>query len=360
LYSFRVDEVHQLSNGLFDDPADLGITSEQTALLAQLIADLPPGKYRYKLLARGLGPCAKIVVKPDWKFPLLVKIGTASQIRREIQGYETLFLEIPSENLLPPVRSLFRGEMGAVAYRFVTGGRVKHQYRRLDDVLSTDPVPSGARAGMLDDIFRVALLKAHFRDGRRAPSEIDGSGLASLVDAACYENDIVASTDVERFRKLSQGPILSPYGIIHGDLHLKNIIMTRHDCPILIDYEQVEGDAPIYRDYAKFEISLQFHVTHSRALSYDERSYLFRAPVFAASAKAAFDHPYVQYATTIRRRLHRRCTKTAGLSSEEADRGYRLFLSYYLLRLAAAPYATNTARDLAREEARLLLCGSGA
>src|SRR5882672_9858905 len=87
---------------------------------------------RYLLIPRGKSSAAKVIIKPRSLFPLFAKLSTISDIETEAAGDRLIRDRVPPLSIPPLFGTHFENELGAIIYRYVTGGRVRDLARRFD------------------------------------------------------------------------------------------------------------------------------------------------------------------------------------------------------------------------------------
>jgi serine/threonine protein kinase len=232
-------------------------------------------------------------------------------------------------------------------YRYITGGRVRDRVDRLDQYLSR--VSDERGTSILRELFDIILKKCHWMDGAFTMRRVQ---MLSLIDPepgveAKAWPEVATAYDLVR-RDAEQ--YLAPHAIIHGDLHTKNVLVSRDGGPVLIDFAFVEQDACIFRDFAKFEVHLQFHLDghiEQRFRLFASRVYS-REPLILPRANdgiALLIH-------TLRSTLWRAClSNRVQMSAEAIDTVYRAYLVYYLARLMSKTGVSPATRHAAYQEA---------
>src|SRR3989442_3017908 len=140
--------------------------------------------------------------------------------------------------------------------------------------------------------------------------------------------------------------IQAPHAVVHGDLHAKNILITRDDAPVLIDFSMARTDTCQYLDFAKFESYLQFQINgllademwRIESLMYGDTSLIIP---HSNSKLAACIH-------RIRSNLWQGCTRQSlQMNSEDIDLGYRGYLIYCLMRFYSRGSNSTDSRNRA-------------
>jgi serine/threonine protein kinase len=248
-----VDEI----NAKLIDFEDLKLNNIDASLILAVQAKLKGIKIRFLPIERGLSGTMKFVIKPDTLFPLLAKIGNIKEIRQEVEGDKLLRLRVPPLNIPPFFMYREKNDRAILVYRYITGGRVIDLVDRLDVYLGS--FTSKGPADLFEEIFDTVLKKCHWLDGK---FKINPIKLPELEDP---ENGIdptiwgkIASIYSNTKSKVKS--VVAPYGITHGDLHPKNILLTRDRTPVIIDFAFSKQNSCIYIDYAKLEVLLQFQI----------------------------------------------------------------------------------------------------
>jgi hypothetical protein len=308
---------------------ELDLADEYKDLLHRIATRFNPLPVRYFILARGLSTAAKVVAKPQTLFPLLVKLDTDENIRAEVKGDQLLRYRLPPL-AMPPLEAVEYGVgCGAIAYRYITGGRVRDVVRRFDRALTE--MSTYRALQIIDDIFDVIMKKCHWLDGRFEMRPINLPLLAAHGPAASDPecNDLLAMYDKAR---KECAKLKAPYGVVHGDLHAKNVLVTRDDAPVLVDFARARDGECQMLDFATFEAPLQFQVDRPLAekfwemedLQYGETALIIP---HSNSKLAACVH-------RVRSNLWQGCTRRAvRMPLEEVDLAYRGYLMCALLRL---------------------------
>ncbi len=212
-----------------------------------------------------------------------------------------------------------------------------------------------AGLALLTELFDVVLKKCHWLDGKCEVLPLELPELPEPdpdVDGSAWE-EIRGIYNRHRQQALRVG---APYAVVHGDLHPKNVLITRNQVPVLIDFSFVKTRSCVYMDYAKFEVHLQFQVPDRVASEFRRVSErVFSAePLILPRSRT----PLASYIHMIRSILWRDClSNTIRLSNDEIDLGYRGYLLFYLARLWSKTSRTNGARDRAYAEIRSLSGG---
>jgi len=331
----------------------LGLAENDVQLLEQFGERFTPLPVRGLIVARGLSSATKVVLKPQSLFPLLVKLDDAEGIRREEAGDRLIRDRTPPLSIPPLEGVLYSNSRAAIAYRYVTGGRVRHVVRRLDNEISK--LSTYRLLQMTDDIFDVILKKCHWLDGRyellpiRLPEKISDS---EIINDPQWDE---LRTMYESVKSMARS-LRAPHAIVHGDLHAKNILVTRDDAPVLIDFSFAGERECQYKDYAKLESSLQFQCDGTIAEEMWRHEQLIYGPT-----PLIVPHSNTKLAACIHRirsNLWQGCTrKSLQMSSEEVDAGYRSFLVYNLVRIYGRDNNSRNTKQRAYHQAMALFNG---
>ena len=103
----------------------LPLSDVDRTVLLRATARFQPRTVRYLPLARGRSPATKVILKPEALFPLIVKINSAAAIEAEYQGDRLIRDRVPPLSIPPLEGVYFEADRGAIAYRYITGGRVR-------------------------------------------------------------------------------------------------------------------------------------------------------------------------------------------------------------------------------------------
>lgn len=335
----------------FVEFTDLGLCKTDQELIKQLTSKFSGTKIYYLKIDRGLSKENKLVIKPSSLFPFLIKIGKKEEILNEQKGYQLIHFRIPPSNIpqLEDFRTL--EDRAALMYRYITGGRVSDRVNRLDNYLGT--VQSDAALPILKEILDVVIKKCHWLDGHFKMLPIVLPELENPqedVDFSIWEE---ITNIYNKIRERAQR-IKAPHGIVHGDLHPKNILVTRNQVPVLIDFNFVKPCSCIFIDYAKLEVYLQFQLDSQITDNFwriSERVYSNEPLILPRSDKAV-----ASYIHAIRSTLWKNCLSiSVGLKNEEIDLGYRAYLLYCLIRFWSRVGSSAFSREVALKEIRSLV-----
>lgn len=298
---------------------------------------------KYMKISKGMSTAIKIVIKVDGLYPLLAKMDIKEEIIKEYEGYQTLQFNMESSNLVSLLMLEENEHFGMLLYRYITKGRVKYQYDRFDTYLSKVDLTHANEMtiNLIDNIFDVALKKCHWRDGQAIMQPSNWKDLCQLK----FEDSLFTQEEQLHINQIYQNNIKKckeirvPHGIIHGDLHPKNVIIGLNNIPIIIDYAHVKPEGCIFHDYAKLEtfflfqvqsdISKQFFEIKSVA-SLFQRQYSTDPLILPRST-----HDPISCAIQeIRTLLWKNClSNTIGMDHQDIDTYYRAYLTYYFIQL---------------------------
>lgn len=186
----------------------------------------------------------------DWPYRYFIKIGLRSKVATEYMKYRDVALEHLPYHLGPRLR-IERCELGyrsGIIVSDYVGGAVPLR----------DCTHDGRAPAAIANLFNVTFRAWH--NGAK-PSDVSLQKylakrvLPRIPDA---RKPLIkrygAKRSLEELGKLLVAGDSRPVsiGVIHGDLHATNVLV-RGDDAILIDFEQVEKDAPLLRDLACLE-----------------------------------------------------------------------------------------------------------
>lgn len=339
--------------GRFISIENLGLTDVELSLFHKILQRIPDKELYFMKLDRGLSGESKIVVKPSFLFPLLVKIGESIQIKREYNGYRLIELRIPAFNIPHLVDKEFDNNKSALVYRYITRGLVSDPVNRLDVYIQEES--KYAAISILKELFDVILKKCHWLDGHFEMKPISLPVLESPQDGVDISIWKWLQSYYEWF-KVEACKYRAPHGIVHGDLHPKNILIARNDLPIIIDYSMTCDKSCVYIDYAKLEVHLQFQVKSNVSGDFwhiSDRVYSGDPLILPRSNRVLASCIH-----TVRSTLWKIClSKVVGLTNEQIDFGYRSYLLYYLIRFWSKIGNSNEARETALREIKSLVKG---
>lgn len=235
----------------------LHLSVDDKALLQEICARYKEHRVRYVVIERGLSTSVKLVAKPECLFPILIKLDSAEAVSQEEAGDRLIRYRVPPLSIPSLEIVLFRKNRGAIAYRYITGGRVRQLIRRFDTALRE--LSTYQALAIIDDVFDVILKKCHWLDGQYKMRRIRLPEMPTIPELNSDSKWVDMIGRYERARDICSR-VDAPHGIVHGDLHAKNILISRDDAPVLIDFSMAKADTCQYLDFAKFEANLQFSV----------------------------------------------------------------------------------------------------
>jgi serine/threonine protein kinase len=325
---------------------ELELSTVDKELVKSLLAERSNQEIRYLHIARGLSGAIKIVAKPRMLFPFILKVDSAAQIEREHTGDKIIRLRVPPLNIPPLEGFMSHNGRGVIMYRYITGGRVRERVDRLDQYL---PRVSDERgAAILREIFDTVLKKCHWLDGAVTMRTVQMPSLSNPdpgIDPQVWSQAFEAYDWLRRNAERHE----APHAIIHGDLHPKNVLVSRDGGPVLIDFAFVKENACVFRDFAKLEVHLQFQLDHrleTRFQRVASRMYS-REPLILPRSNVGI----ALLIHTLRSTLWRAClSHTVHMSPEVIDTVYRAFLAYYLARIVSKVGVSSNARRSAHQQ----------
>ena len=303
---------------------------------------------RHFVLHRGLSNAVKVVSKPRSLFPFLIKLDSKTSIETECIGDRLLRERTPPLSVPPFEGSSYSADRGGIAYRYVTGGRVRDLARRFDTAI-TD-LSTYRSLQIIDDIYDVILKKCHWLDGAFDMRPVQ---LPELLDPEGEDDRWPALKAAYQRAAAVCLRLLAPHGVIHGDLHAKNVLLTRDDAPVLIDFARARSGQCQMADFATFEAPLQFQVDSEVAAQYWEMQDLQYGPELLI-----IPHSNARLAACVHRvrsNLWQGCTRWGvKMPAREVDLVYRGFLMHALLRLRRRFDNSPATRERAADQAMLL------
>lgn len=297
-------------------------------------------------IQRGRSTAHKWIIKPTSLFPFLLKIDSPERIQKEYAGDQLLRYRM-SPLYMPPLEgAICEGAIGGLLYRYVTGGKLNEIINRMD--VHFGEFRGVTHFGFLREIFDTALKKCHWRDGQPVLKPITLPPLPDPDSNAIPEGWSEIAAKYQHAVQVASH-FLAPHGVIHGDLHPKNILFTRHHLPVLIDYEFVNEFGCVYEDFAKLEVHLQFQVSSKVNAPFDRvrtRVYSREPLIMPRSFESVAGSIHA-----IRDILWKNClSRNVGLNAEQIDWGYRCQLLYYLTRTISRHGVSPRTREHAIEE----------
>lgn len=268
--SEHIEEVGKLLAVLFPDAQD--ITVAQLPHATSLSSHGTTWNHQRSL---------KLIVRPDVRQPFVVKIGTRPKIDNELRNYrefvnaQILYYPI----LAPESDEAYLWNLGAIAYGVVGGdltnitnfgefyrnhdaSDVREVLNRYFTELWNHNYKSKIRARALIPIdaynqFHAQTLEHYPFDTKLLQkwNELVSDSWWNLEDAKPFLNLNPYLPDprqwISRFSRRA-GP-LSPWNaIVHGDLHLDNLLVDSRSTPWVIDFEKT-GEGYITLDFAELE-----------------------------------------------------------------------------------------------------------
>lgn len=336
--------------GKYTNLENINLAVAESEIVRRLSAGLENKTILFRQINRGLSNEIKLIAKPQSLFPFFIKVGDHSEIQKEYEGYKLLRLRVPSTNIPHFEKIEYYKDKAGIMYRYVTAGLVSDKISRLDLFIGEDSqIYSEA---LIKELFDVVMKKCHWFDGQAPLKKIKLPPLESPQQG--YDQKIWDEL-VEYYEsiKVRAEECKAPHAIIHGDLHPKNVLVTKNYVPIIIDFTMADEDSCVYRDYAKLEIHLQFQVMESVAkqfLHIAQRTYTSGELILPRSNREISSCIHALRCT-----LWKTClSKTFGLTNQVIDTGYTGYLMYYLIRFWSKTGNSFEARELALSEIRSL------
>lgn len=291
-------------------------------------------------LNAGLSSAAKYIVKATGLFPYMVKIDKKDKIERELRGDQILRPRLPSVCISELSYCDVNDEEGILVYRYVTQGRVSEEPERLDKWVQNKT--KHEILWVIDHLFESTLKKAHWQDGSTFTTTIEPPKLISAKTA-------VASAIFDRYHNFIKqvcdaGPLKCPVGVVHGDLHAKNIMVINDRQPLLVDFASAEKNSPIVIDYTRLDsyfplstirynqdqIGFPTNSDYSMAAYQSIVSRIYKSGNLILPRSA---RPVPSTIHEIRSSFWRGClSKTGNMLPLEIDRVYSVFLSWNFAR----------------------------
>lgn len=335
----------------------LELTDQEVELIQSLLSRIFTEKeietVYFLQINRGLSKAKKIAAKPHNLYPLLIKISNKKEILDEYEGYRNLKFKVNSSNLLFCEGTVYNDEIGGIAYHYVTRGRVRDTYDRLDTIPKDGGKEDTERViRIINNLFESALKKCHF--GHGLPKDVRPVSLDRETISA-FTDDLFTNEEKRRIIHFYNDiidnacGILAPFGTVHGDLHPKNVIVGINDIPIIIDYNYVASEECIYTDYAKLEVHMLTmfpgEVTDSFfARKLFERQFSSEPLILPRSGRDFLSAVIFE----IRKNLWKNSmSNDIGRNYMEVDKVYRAYLAYHLLKIAKRQGVSEWARRMA-------------
>ena len=323
-----MDYVDDINGEFVDDLANFDLDPDARGLIEQAVTRFSPLKVRYLELQRGLSDAYKIVAKPETLYPLLIKIGLTTDIKTEISGDKLLRDRMPPLSM-PPIEEVLYGDAHAlIAYRYVTGGRVRDLVKRFDTELPNLSTYNALE--IIDTVYDIAMKKCHWLDGQYEIKEINLPPLYRPDDLEDYDDWEIIEREYNQYKERIKGTP-APYGIVHGDLHSKNILVARGNTPVLIDFSMAAESCCHYIDFSKFEVHLQFQV----AATFAKKVWRVKERVYGSDPLIVprSNTKVLACIHRIRANLWQGCTRReVSLALDDIDKGYRGYLLFSLAR----------------------------
>ena len=186
-------------------------------------------------------------------FQYFVKIGARATLAREYAEYCEVALDNIPHHLGPRLR-LSRCNLSH------TQGIIVADYVHGAETLR-DCAKAGRAVPAIANLFNATLRAWHngAREENRSLSALLSADLP--VELPAHRKRQIAScgatTTPATLKVLVEGFESKPFivGVIHGDLHATNVLVRNQDA-ILIDFEKVQTNAPLLRDFASLEAGL--------------------------------------------------------------------------------------------------------
>lgn len=336
---------------------ELNLTDQETGIIKNLLntifLDYDINEFYFMQINRGLSKAKKIAVKPHNLYPVIIKISDKNDILKEYTGYKNLKFRVNTSNLLYCEGVSYCEDIAGIAYHYVTKGRVRDTYDRLDTLPQNGDRETLARVvNIITNVFDYALKKSHF--GHGLPKDIrkvEFSHINKSVFSDNYFSDMEKDEIIKAYNKIiiAAENIQAPFGTIHGDLHPKNILVGMNDIPILIDYNYVKSNECIYIDYAKLEVHMLTMLPQNITNSFFERKLFDRQystePLILPRSEKDFLSSVV---FEIRKILWKNCmSNNVGRNYIEIDKAYRAYLAHHFLRIAKKEGVSEWSRNMA-------------
>ena len=338
------------NRGEYTSLENIELPSIEAEIIRRLTTSLENGEILFRQINRGLSKEIKLIAKPQSLFPFFIKVGDYAEIQKEYDGYKLLRLRVPSINIPHFEKIEYFKDKAGIMYRYVTAGLISDPVSRLDQFIGDDNQIFSET--LIKEIFDVVLKKCHWLDGQASIKKICLPPLQPPQEG--YDPRIWTELK-EHYQNLKESAerCKAPYAIIHGDLHPKNVLVTKNYVPIIIDFTMVDEDSCVYRDYAKLEIHLQFQARESVAKQFyhiAQRTYTRGELILPRSNREISNCIHA-----LRSTLWKIClSKTFGLTNQEIDTGYTGYLMYHLIRFWSKTGNSPKARELALSEIRCL------
>jgi Phosphotransferase enzyme family len=324
------------------DQLNLGAMDQ--ALLRRILAVIPSGRFTCKRVdARSLKAIKVALIFED-EPSYFVKLDQREVIAGELRGYELMRRYVPQQNLPRLYHHEVWADRAALIYSLLDEKNSLH----LNTYLSR--LPLTACDAILESILIGALGACHWDSANAQLSFPD------VPDLPTCPPDVSRSEYAEMLNlydclKAGALALRVPRGVIHGDLHSYNILCGHARPPVFIDFDCVQDNACIYRDYSKLELYSQLHWLDEDQWQADI------PPSYALYPDAANAHASESTSIrTIRKLLWSKC-RQVGLESSEVLKGYRIYLAYDLMKVMVRPVFPHYVRQRAHTLLGYLLGG---
>jgi serine/threonine protein kinase len=312
---------------------------------------------KYMIISKGLSTAIKVVIKIEGLYPFLAKIDTKNNTDKEYNGYQILQFHIDSANLLPFITYEKSEQTGLLLFRYITKGRVKYQYERFDTFLNTVDLLhiNEEIINLVDNIFDSVFKKCHWGDGH----PIMHSVKLKLFKDFIFDDDFFNDEERKNIEKSyikhvnACSNLIAPHGLIHGDLHPKNILIGMNNIPIIIDFTHVKIGECIFKDYAKLETFFLFQVPNQFSKRFFEKNVnqtLFQRhySVEPLILPRSVHNPISRVIQEIRTLLWKNCLSlTINMDFKNIDAIYRAYLIYYFIQLCRRSGVNKQTRERA-------------
>lgn len=266
-----------------------------------LLSEVAPGFTVRQWGGVGLSGHARLAIDTAEGASWFVKIGPPDVLAADLAGDRLLRDYVPTRSMPELVAERSSPDACLIAYRLLKGAKDLDQVRGKSDAVA--------------EVLSV-LAPAHGTGATRTRApEVRSRRL----------NPPAWPTAMLAVRALAKRAtqVRVPWGLIHGDLHGRNILVTG-DRSVVIDFTSV-GEGCVWRDFAKLETSLR--------------------------VRGEGDPD----AVAVLRSLRDRHGRAAGLDSKEIDIGYRGYLAFFLGRFWSKPNP-DEARRRALEALEEVVC----
>ena len=322
------------------------VTNNEAKILSEC-GSLFSQKTGYLPVNRGRSGATKIIVKPQGLFPLLAKIDKRSEIEKEEDGDNLLRFRLPPGNMPQMIYTKYIGDLGLILYRYITGGRTIDRVDRLDHFLYNCSEEKGAR--IIREVFDIVLKKIHWLDGdfQMLPVILPTLENYDTSFRKQYPDTVTIYEETKEWIKNTR----APHGIIHGDMHVKNILVSRNGEPVIIDFNRTQQNMCIFLDYATFENSMQFLLNTRMLHNFTINNLHLRVYGSETLILPRSMNGIARYVSEIRRLLWKAClSNTVGMSHKDIDNTYRACLIYRLCITILSDGNPATIKNIAYKE----------